>query len=170
MSAHTENKSDTKLLSEKIKDIRMAMMTTIEPDGSLHSRPMATQDFKALEFDGDLWFLTYVTSPKVEDVQQHQQVNLSYSKPGDNLFVSVSGTAQIVQDRQKIKDLWNPFFKTWFPNGEDDPNIVLLKVHVQSAEYWDAPSGKMGLLYTIVKGLTTHGEKQAGEDVKLNMQ
>ncbi|GLV59656.1 general stress protein [Dictyobacter sp. S3.2.2.5] len=169
MSSHTEDKSDKKLLSDKIKDIRMAMMTTVDPDGTLHSRPMASQDFKALEFDGDLWFMTYASSHKVTEVQQHQQVNLSYSKPGDNLYVSVTGTAQLVRDRQKIKDLWNPIYKTWFPNGEDDPDIALLKVHVNSAEYWDAPSGKMGFLSIITKGLASHGEKPAGEDVKLDI-
>ncbi|GCE28027.1 general stress protein [Dictyobacter alpinus] len=169
MSSQTEHKSDKKLLSEKIKDVRIAMMTTTEPDGTLRSRPMATQDLKAVEFDGDLWFFTYATAPKVGDVEQHQQVNLSYSKPGDNLYISVSGTGQLVQDRQKIKDLWNPIYKAWFPKGQDDPDLALLKVHVESAEYWDAPSGKMGALYSVVKGLTSKGEQPSGSDVKLDM-
>src|SRR5437762_7056415 len=75
MSHHRKSMGDVKLLNEKIKDVRIAMLTTIESDGTLRSRPMVTQD---TEFDGDLWFFTQASAPKVEEVQQHQQVNLSY--------------------------------------------------------------------------------------------
>ena len=97
MSDNTQN--DVKLLGDKIKGIRIAMMTTVEADDVLRSRPMATQD---MDFDGDLWFFTKASAPKVDDVEHHQQVNLNYAKPDDNLFVSVSGTAQLVRDRQKM--------------------------------------------------------------------
>jgi general stress protein 26 len=164
MSDNTTN--GVQLLNEKIKGIRIAMLTTTEQDGTLHSRPMATQE---MDSDGVLWFFTYADAPKVEDVEQQSHVNVSYSNPDDNLFVSVAGTAQLVRDRQKIKELWNPFVKAWFPNGQDDPNVGLLKVTVASAEYWDAPSGKMGALYTAVKNLATHGEKPAGENQKFDV-
>jgi general stress protein 26 len=160
-----DTRNDRQLLAEKIKGVRVAMMTTLEADNSLRSRPMATQE---MEFEDNLWFLTLADAPKVSEVAQHQQVNLSYVKPEDNLFVSVSGTAQLVRDRQKIKEMWKPFYKAWFPNGEDDPNLALLKVHVEHAEYWDAPSGKMGLLYSVVKGLATGG-KDPGENKKLDI-
>lgn len=165
MSNHDNRKNDVKELGDKIKGIHIAMMTTIEPDGTLHSRPMVTQD---TEFDGDLWFFTHATTPRVGDVETHQQVNLSYAGSGDKLFVSVSGTAQLVHDQKKMKDLWKPILKTWFPAGEDDPDLVLLKVHVDSAEYWDA--GKTGLLYTVTKGLTAGGKDSGGTDVKLDMK
>lgn len=164
MSQQKYANSDTKLLNEKMKGVRMAMLTTVEEDGSLRSRPMATQD---REFDGNLWFLTQASTPKVDEVQQDRHVNLAYAKPDDNLYVSVSGTAELVQDRQKVKDFWKPFFKAWFPKGEDDPDLALLKVRVESAEYWDAPSGKMGMLYSVVKGLATGG-RDAGENRKLH--
>ena len=159
--------SDAKKLSDKLKGIRIAMMTTVEQDGSLRSRPMATQD---MEFDGDLWFFTKASTPKVDDVQHDQQVNLGYAKPDDNLFVSVSGTAQLVRDRQKMDELWKPFLKAWFPNGKDDPDLALLKVTVASAEYWDAPSGVMGNLYVVAKGLATGGKDSGGENEKLNLK
>ncbi len=165
MSDYKDN--DAKLLNDKIKGIRIAMMATAEPNGVLRSRPMATQD---MEFDGDLWFFTHASAPKVDDVESHQQVNLSYAKPGDNLFVSVSGTAQLVRDRQKMQDLWKPLLKAWFPNGLEDPDLALLKVTVDSAEYWDAPSGIMGRLYVAAKGLATGGKDSGGEDVKLNIK
>jgi len=165
MSHQKKSMSDVKLLNEKIKGVRIAMLTTIESDGTLRSRPMVTQD---TEFDGDLWFFTQASAPKVEDVQQHQQVNLSYVKPSEDLFVSVSGTAQLVLDRKEIKKHWKPHYKTWFPNGEDDPDLALLKVTVMRAEYWHMPSG--GVLSSIFKGHAAKSEEADGIDVKLNIR
>ncbi len=165
MSHQRKSMSDVKLLNEKIKDVRIAMLTTVEPDGILRSRPMVTQD---TEFDGDLWFFTLASASKVGEVQQHQQVNLSYVKPSEDLFVSVSGTAQLVSDRKEIKKRWKPYYKTWFPNGEDDPNLALLKVTVSRAEYWDMPS--KGVLSSIFKGHAASSKEAAGADVKLNIR
>lgn len=167
MAHHETGTNNTKLLAEKIKDVRIAMMTTTEADGSLHSRPMATQD---IAFDGDLWFFTEASTPKVAEIEQHRRVNISYAKPEDNLFVSASGTAQLVRDQQKIHEMWRPFYKAWFPKGENDPDLALLKVNVENAEYWDAPSGKMGTLYSTAKGLVTGGQKPGGENQKLDLK
>ncbi len=168
MSNDKQPKTDTQILSDKIKDVRIAMLTTVEPNGELRSRPMGTQDLKAIAFDGDLWFFTRASAPKVGEVEQHQQVSVSYANPSDNLYVSVSGNAELVRDSKKIKDLWNPIYKAWFPDGLDDPELALLQVHVKNAEYWDAPAGKMGLLYSVTKGLLHKGE-DGGSDVKLNI-
>jgi general stress protein 26 len=167
MSQQVYSTNDTKTLANKIKSIRVAMMTTEEPDGTLHSRPMATQD---REFDGYLWFFTLASAPKVGEVEQHRQVNLSYTKPEDNLFVSVSGTAELVRDRQKIQEFWRPFYRPWFPKGEDDPDLALLKVDVQNAEYWDAPAGRMGTLYMAAKKMATGDKGMAGENRKLDIK
>ncbi|BCL80135.1 pyridoxamine 5-phosphate oxidase family protein [Ktedonobacteria bacterium brp13] len=165
-----EKRSDLEILYDKIKAIRLAMMTTADADGVLHSRPMVTQDPKDMKSDGYLWFLTYASASKVGEVEKNHHVNLAYAKSDDNLFVSVSGTAECVHDKARVKALWSPLYKTWFPNGPDDPAIALLRVHVEHAEYWNAPAGKMGLLYTITKGLTSGGkETPPGEDVKLDV-
>jgi len=166
MAHHDTKKNDIELLLEKIKDIHVAMMSTVAADGSLNSRPMATQEAGK---DGDLWFFTYENAPKVGEVEQDQQVNISYTKPDANLFVSVSGRAELVKDRKKIKSLWKPLMKAWFPNGEDDPALALLKVHVDHAEYWDAPSGKMGGLFAILKGQSNNTKDSGGTDVRLHM-
>src|SRR3978361_2088143 len=115
---------DIKKLAELIKDIRIAMLPTADSDGSLRSRPMATQ---TQAFDGDLWFFTREHSGKVDEVNREHQVNVSYAAPSDNRYVSVSGTGRIVTDRAKIKELWSPVLKAWFPKGIDDPEIALLK-------------------------------------------
>jgi general stress protein 26 len=150
-----------------LKDIRVTMMTTIHEDGTLRSRPMATQD---LEFDGVLWFFTLENAPKVGDVQEHPQVNLSYVKPDDERYVSISGTAQLVRDKQKIDELWKPFLKAWFPNGKDDPNLALLKVTVTVAEYWDGLSNKMVQLYYIAKSAATGKVDMGGENAKVQFK
>jgi general stress protein 26 len=152
MTEHTDHKENIKKLHDLVKDIRFAMLTTVEEDGTLRSRPMATQEF---EFDGDLWFFTSANASKVDEVQHNQHVNVSYAEPKDQKYVSVSGTAQLVRDRQKIEELWNPLFKAWFPQGLDDPEVALLKVSVDKAEYWDSPSSRVVRLVGFAKALVT---------------
>ncbi len=152
MAEHTDQNENIKKLHHLIKDIKFAMLTTVEEDGTLRSRPMATQQF---EFDGDLWFFTSAKAPKVDEAQQNQHVNVSYAEPNEQKYVSVSGTAQLVRDRQKIEELWNPLFKAWFPNGLDDPDLALLKISVDKAEYWDSPSSAVVRLAGFVKAVVT---------------
>lgn len=94
-------------------------------------------------------------STKIDEVQSEQRVNVSYANSDDSRYVSVSGTAQLVRDQKKPKELWNPVYKAWFPNGLEDPNLALLKVAIEKAEYWDAPSGKMVQAIGFVKALAT---------------
>jgi general stress protein 26 len=150
-----------KKLAGLIKDIKFAMLTTVHSDGSLHSRPMATQQ---QEFNGDLWFFTRGDSVKVEDAERDEHVNVSYSSPDDQKYVSISGMAVLVRDRQKIEELWNPIYKAWFPKGLEDPELALLKVNVEGAEYWDTPSGKMVQLIGFVKAIATGEPYKASKD------
>jgi general stress protein 26 len=139
-------------LREMIKDIRVAMLTTVAPDGTLHSRPMMTQE---TEFDGTLWFLTGRDTAKAGEVVEHRSVSVSYANPDDNRYVSLSGLATILRDQRKAEELWSAAYRAWFPEGLDDPNLVLLKVEVEGAEYWDASSGRMVALAGFIKALAT---------------
>jgi general stress protein 26 len=150
---------DIQKLGELIKGIRVAMLTTIDDEGCLHSRPMAGQDNV---FDGTLWFFTEANSEKVHELQRDRHVNLSYADPGDSRYVSVSGAASISRDREKMKELWSPLHKAWFPKGLDDPNIALLRVEVDKAEYWDSPSSAVVRLFGFAKALATG--KRYGEE------
>ncbi len=158
---------DVKKLSQLIKGIRVAMLTTVCADGSLRSRPMVTQD---AEFDGSLWFFTRADTPKVEEVRQREQVNLAYAVPEDQRYVSVSGTAHLVRDPQKVKELWSPVLKAWFPQGPDDPQLALLRVDVERAEYWDAPSSMTVHLVGFVKALATGQPYRPGENKKVDLE
>lgn len=153
-------------LGEMIKDISVAMLTTMEAEGGLRSRPMIAQKE---EFDGDLWFFTSANSAKVEEVTHAQDVNISYADPGDQRFVSVSGIAEIVNDRERIEQLWSSGYTAWFPKGLDDPDLALIKVRVYQAEYWDAPSRKMVQIAGFVKSLTSGQRYQPGENEKLEL-
>jgi general stress protein 26 len=127
-------------LNELIKGIDFATLTTIRPDGSLHSCPMATQP---VDPDGVIWFFSGARSEKVEAVRTEQRINLAYSDPASQRYVSISGRCELVRDHVRTKQLWNPQYTTWFSKGVDDPNLILLKVHVQAAEYWHASEGRM---------------------------
>lgn len=165
--AHESERSDVEKIRDLIKGISFAMLTTVDEDGSLRSRPMQTQE---AEFNGELWFFTSASSAKVDEVRSDQRVNLSYSDPDDNRYVSLSGTATLVRDRERIKELWKPALKAWFPGGQDDPEVALLRVKVEKAEYWDSPSSKMVQLAGFLKAIATGKRLEyAGENEKLEL-
>jgi general stress protein 26 len=166
MATKNTHSDDVKKLAELIQDINMAMLTTVDSDGSLRSRPMSVQQ---TPFDGNLWFFTQDNSPKADEIQKEHEVNLSFSKPEDNRYVSVSGRATISHDKAKMKELWNPAYKAWFPEGLDDPNICLLKVRVTKAEYWDSPGSAVIHLIGFVKAIVTGEEYEPGENEKINL-
>jgi general stress protein 26 len=156
-----------KKLWSMMRSIKVAMLTTASKDGTLRSRPMMSQ---TVEFDGNLWFFTGKSTPKVHEIQQRTQVNVSYADPGDSVFVSLSGPVETVTDRATMETFWDPAFEAWFPKGLHDPELMLLKVHVEQAEYWDAPQGRMVQMVGMLRALAT-GEKveseQMGENKKL---
>ncbi|MEJ7592287.1 MAG: pyridoxamine 5'-phosphate oxidase family protein [Planctomycetaceae bacterium] len=131
---------DIQHLAELIKGIRIAMITTVCKDGSLRSRPMATQE---PDFDGTLWFFTSADSAKAGEVEEEGQVNVTYEDSDASIYVSISGRATLVLDRQKIEELWNQDVAPWFPGGVHDPQLALLRVDADKWEYWDCQSGVM---------------------------
>lgn len=143
--------NDTAKLWDMISSIEYAMMVT-EDGGTLRGRPMATSQ---TEFDGTLWFFTRPSSHKVSEVLQDQRVCLAYAHPGKQNYVSVSGTAKLVRDPAAIAQHWSEPLRTWFPKGKDDPDLGLLAVKVQQAEYWDAPSSTMLHAYGYLKSALT---------------
>lgn len=148
---HTRHEGAAKLY-ELIEDVKIAMMTTVEPDGTLHSRPMYNHQ---ADEAGDLWFFTRARTPKIGELQRDSEVNLAYADPSAQTYVSVSGRADIIRDKAKVKELWTEGLRTWFPNGPDDPDIALIRVHPSGGEYWDSPSQSVIHLYGYVKAAIT---------------
>jgi len=141
---------DFKKLGELIKGIPTAMLGTVDSHGRLRSRPMMTQE---AEFNGDLWFFSSKEIGKLEELERDSRVNVIYSDTRQNRFVSISGHAEMTQNQNKIEELWSPALFAWFPKGMTDPSIVLLKVHVEEAEYWDSPSSAMVTLIGFAKAV-----------------
>lgn len=156
----------TRKLSALIKDIGVAMLTTVAPDGSLRSRPMAAQG-SGLE-NGEVWFFTSDDSGKISEINSEHEVNLAYSEPKDQRYVSLSGVATVVRNREQARRRWTPALKAWFPGGVDDPHLAMLRVRVHTAEYWDAPSGTMASLIAYAKSkLTGERTTEVGEHEKV---
>jgi len=169
MSDQAHHDDALKKLGELIRDIQFAMMTTVEPDGSLRSRPMATHQDPHRGFDGVLWFFTKADAPKVGEVRQDQHVSLTYASSEKSQYVSLSGTAGLVRDPQKARELWDPRYIAWFPQGLDDPDLALLRVAVTKAEYWDTPSSTVVHLLGMVKAMATGQAYQPGDHEKVTL-
>ena len=156
---------DLQKLRELVKDIDFCMLTTVDDTGDLHSRPMSSNG--DIDHNGDIWFFTSASSHKVSEIEKLPKVNVSFADPANQHYISISGNAQLVRDRDKIEELWRPEFKMWFPKGKDDPDVALLRVSLKKAEYWDSPSSTVGFMLSFVSSLVTGKEADHGENKKL---
>ena len=134
-------------IQKLIKEIEVCMLTSMSAQGVHKSRPMMSQQ---IDSEGSIWFFTGKSTQVAEDLEENAQVNLSFAKPDKNEFVSLAGRAELIGDRAKMKELWKPIMKAWFPEGLEDPDLTLLKFTPSEGEYWDAPTGKMIQFLKIV--------------------
>jgi general stress protein 26 len=151
-------------LAELISKARIGMLATVESSGALRSRPLVTLQLDAA---GRLWFFTSGSAPKIEEIVHHGQVNLSYSDPDKQDYVSISGAAEVVRDPVRMRALWSPSLVRWFPRGLEEPDLALLCVHVEQAEYWDAPDTPMQRLFGLARALATGDARPPGEHEKV---
>ena len=167
MNTSNGNESPHEHVWNLVKDIRFAMLTTRDADGSLTSRPMTTVQ---KQFDGTLWFFTSRSSPPAVSVGASPDVGLQYVDTHSDVYVSLSGEATIERDRVRMEGLWSPQVKAWFPKGIDDPDLVLLRVDVYKAEYWDVKESKVVQLFKMAKAaLTGERVKDLGEHRTVTM-
>ncbi len=155
----TTHSDDVARLGELLEDIDFCMLTTIDGEGQLHARPMSTQQ---MTFDGTLHFLTDRESHKVEDIERDPQVLVSYADPKEQTYVSVHGRARLARDEQLLEELWSPAFRAWWPNGRNDPSILVLSVDVDRADYWESPGSRLTQLVGFAKTAMGRG---SGEDL-----
>jgi general stress protein 26 len=153
---------------ELIESIDFCMLTTIDERGDLHSRPMSSNG--EIDQNADMWFFTGASSHKVSEIKGTSRVNLSFADPQNQTYVSVTGRARLVQDRKKIDELWRPQFQTWFPEGKNDPNVALLRVKVEKAEYWDSPASPISFALNFVSALVTGEEPDMGEHKQIEFK
>lgn len=152
---------------ELLKKVRIAMLSTKGPDGRFHSRPMQTSD---VEFDGSLYFLSNEHSGKTGDLTNDPETIVTYSDESKQIYLAIQGRGEIIRDKETIKAHWTAAARGWFPKGVDDPDVSLIRVTIEEAEYWDAPNGKVVVLMAYAKALLT-GEKPGniGEHARVSI-
>lgn len=166
----TETNSRTQLW-DLIKDIRFAMFTTRHAvNGHLHSRPMTTQN-KNIDEDDRLWFFMSRKNDSVADLVSEPSVNVSYADPDKDAYVSVSGTARVVEDPARVRALWTKMAEAWFPGGQDDADLALVEVKISHAHYWDVKESKLTQLYKMAKAAVTGKPPQRmGQEGEVRME
>jgi general stress protein 26 len=142
----TTDPDDRAKLVELMSDMYIGMLTTTSEDGALEAVPMARQEVEA---SGELWFISARDTRHVANIAARPHVGLTFS--GRDAWVSIRGTAEVVDDKAKLEELWNTFAEAWLPGGPDDDNATLIRVDAEGGEYWDTPGGRVASLLSFAK-------------------
>ena len=154
--------SEIERLVDLTQDSRFCMLTTVDSGGTLVSRPMARQE---VDVAAELWFIATRDSRKVGHIQADPTVSVTVST--DTSWVSLAGRAEVVDDLEKLRELWSTFAEAWIPDGPEDPNAILIRVDVESAEYWDNPGGSVATAISLVKSKITGEPYDGGDHAKI---
>jgi len=148
---------------ELMKKIGFAMLVTRDGD-KLRARPMSAY----LERENNaVYFLTDARRHKDEEIARNSGINLSFADASDQKYVSITGTAIVSNDRAKIKQLFSTPAKAWWDSA-DDPNIRVLKITPDEAEFWDSP----GTIISYVKmaaAAVTGARPEIGDNRKVEL-
>lgn len=139
------SQDDRAKLAELLDGAWIAMMTTFGPQGA-RALPMARQQTEA---SAELWFITARDTDHAHAIAADPTVLLTFAT-GDT-WVALTGRAAVVDDLDKLRELWNTFADAWLPGGPEDPNAVLIRVDVEGGEYWDTPGGRVASLLSFAK-------------------
>lgn len=168
----TSTKKKLDELYELIDDMDIALMTTRRRDGRLVTRPMATQKRGPL---ADLWFVTSIDTHKIDELETDPNVCLGYYDDSSKEWVSVSGTARLSQDREKIRELYEPDWKAYFEDqggdrdgGPDDPRLALICVDAESVHYMKSKFSKPRALFELAQGMVTGKAADLGREEHLD--
>ena len=148
-------------LVEMVKGVRSCMFITHEKNTeNLSGRPMG---ISRVDADGTMWFFTKTSSMKVDELTNEAKASVAIIDENHNNYLMIGGTVALVHNKMTMNSLWNPLMKTWFPEGIDDPDMVLLKMTPHEAHYWDSSSSKMVVLFHMLKAIVTGKEYDEGE-------
>lgn len=160
-----KNEKNIALLKEMIEEVRICMFTTLSDKDEFSSRPMGTAK---VEDDGTIWFFTNEFSLKTKEISKENQVTLGYSDPANNTYISVNGKAELVDDQVRKEAYFSTPIKAWFPDGVEDPRLILIKVDPIAAEYWDSSSSKMVVAFNMLKAIVTGTTFDEGKHDKIS--
>jgi general stress protein 26 len=128
------NVADNSKMEQIIRSIEIGMLTTVQENGELRSRPMLCADY---DFD-TLWFLVKESKPLIAESLSNRIVNVAFASPEKKIYASVTGLAQLVEDNKLVQKLWRPEMTSWFPAGLNEPDLALLRIDIQHAEAWES--------------------------------
>lgn len=160
-----KNEKNIEILRTKIEDIRICLFTTVSVKDEFSSRPMATAK---VEDDGSIYFFTNEYSLKSKEISKENQVTLGYSDPSNNSYLTVNGKAELIDDKVRKEAYFSAPVKAWFPDGLEDPRLILIKVSPDTAEYWDSSSSKMVVLFNMLKAIVKGEKYDEGKHDKIN--
>jgi general stress protein 26 len=160
------NREAVKKMKDLAEEIKICMFCTYDVQQVMQTAPMSASK---IEDDGTFWFLSAKDSTRNRDIQSNSTTDLIFAQPGKENYLSVHGTSEILYDKQKIDDLWNPIVKTWFTEGKNDPNISVIKFTPGEAYYWDTKHGKMVSFLKIAVGAVTGKTMDDGIQGKLKV-
>lgn len=162
---NTAESNDIEKIRHIIEELKVAMLVTADGELNMHARPMHTAD---IDSQNNIWFMTKDGSGKVAEMVNDHHVSLTYSCPKSGKYLSVTGIASFNNNSNKKKELFNIFGKAWFPDGANDPNLLLIKINPDKAEYWETSSNRLVQLFKVVKAIATNQVYDGGEHGKVN--
>ncbi|MEO5771521.1 MAG: pyridoxamine 5'-phosphate oxidase family protein [Burkholderiaceae bacterium] len=163
MKIEKQDSPERQRLAELVEPARVAMLTTLDGQGQLTSKPMSPIE---LDAQGCIWFFTDIQSTTLA---QLERLNLSFCNVERGDYVSVVGRGELLADRERAKALWTPMARPWFPDGPESPQLRLLKIVPHSVEYWDSPNSKMVRLFAIAASVAAAKPVGLGEHGNLDV-
>lgn len=145
-------------LLELARDSRLCMLTTTGTDGQLCSRPMTVQ---RIDDDATVWFIASRDSRKAEQLRANAAALVTTT--GDGSWTALAGPAAVVDDLDTLRDLWSPAAEAWLPGGPEDPDAVLVRVDVESGEYWDGPDSRVATVVSMLRARLTDERPDVGD-------
>ena len=151
-------------LKELIDHNAICMFASKVDEFPLQTRPMTTQE---VDEEGNFWFFSSKASHKNYEVRSDSRVQLLFANTSESEYLTVEGTATIIEDRDKIEALWSPMVKAWFEKGKNDPDLTLIKVAPESAYYWEPKQNKMVTLFKMAVSAVSGKSMDIGKQGKI---
>ena len=165
-NAVTAHPDPHKRLWEIIKHIRFGMLTHRHANGSLHAHPLTTQN-KSLEPDMMLYFFVSKKTELGQRLMADGNVNVSYADTSKDTYVSITGQASLNEDMRLKQHLFNALAKAWFPGGAEDPDLELVELAIEDAEYWNVKESKTTQLFKMATAAVSGHQPEIGEHREL---
>jgi len=163
-----ENTQSLERFIEMVQGSHICMMLIYGKNGEeLSGRPMGVNKVDA---NGTMWFFTKRSSQKADVIDDNGKVAIAIVNESNNNYLMIHGESSLSDDRLKMKDLWTPLMKAWFPLGLEEQDMVLIKVVPTEVNYWDSKGGQMVVLFNMLKAVVTGKVYNEGEHGKIALE